>query len=359
MYKRIQHIIVLLLLLLGSMHSIAQIAMPDTVCVGVTRVYKVNDVTVPSTYTWKINGVTQASTKNDISITWNSPGIFQLTVQEYANNGCEGDIRTGNVYVNPLPVANAGPDAVVCFGNTVRLNGSGGDIYQWSPATYLSNVNIANPVAAIPFAGTYKYVLNVSSAYGCKSVKSDTVSLTVLPPVKVFAGNDTLITVNQPLQLNAIDVNNSGFINYLWSPSFGLSNTTIKNPVASYNNQLGNNGQTYIVTARTVNGCEAKDDITIKVFVASEIYVPNAFTPNGDGANDILKPILVGIKELKYFAVFNRYGQMIYKTTVHGQGWNGMVKGEMQNTGGFAWMAEAIDYKGNTITRKGMAVLIK
>jgi gliding motility-associated-like protein len=358
MYKYTQHIIVLLLLL-GSMHSIAQVAMPDTVCVGVTRVYKVNDAATPSIYTWTIDGITQASVKNDISITWNTPGVFQLTVQEHANNGCDGDIRLGTVYVNPLPVANAGPDAVVCFSTAIRLHGSGGDIYQWSPAKYLSNAAIANPVATIPFAGTYKYVLNVNSVYGCKSVKSDTVSLTVLPPVKVFAGNDTLITTNQPLQLNAVDVNNSGFINYTWSPSFGLSNAAIKNPMASYNNQLGNNGQTYIVTARTVNGCEAKDNITVKVFVAAEIYVPNAFTPNGDGTNDILKPILVGIKELKYFAVFNRYGQLVYKTTLHGQGWNGMVKGEMQNTGGFAWMAEAIDYKGNTITRKGMAVLIK
>jgi gliding motility-associated-like protein len=359
MYKWVQHITVLLLLLLGSKHSIAQIAMPDTVCVGITRVYKVNDAMVPSTYTWTIDGITQASVKNDISITWNTPGVFQLAVQEHANNGCEGDIRSGTVYVKPLPVANAGPDVVICFGNTVRLNGSGGDIYQWSPARYLSNAAIAKPVATIPFAGTYKYVLNVSSVYGCKSVKSDTVSLTVLPPVKVFAGNDTLITINQPLQLNAVDVNNSGFINYTWSPSFGLNNTTIKNPVAVYNSQLGNNGQTYIVTARTIDGCTATDDINIKVFFASEIYVPNAFTPNGDGTNDILKPILVGIKELKYFAVFNRYGQLVYKTTVHGQGWDGKYNGEMQNTSGFAWMAEGVDYKGVTITRKGMAVLIK
>jgi gliding motility-associated-like protein len=359
MYKRAKHIIVLLLLLLSSMHSIAQIAMPDTVCVGATRIYKVNDATTPSTYTWTIDGVTQTSIQNDISITWNTPGTFRLTVQEYANNGCGGDIRSGFVYVVPLPVANAGPDAVVCFGTGIRLNGSGGAAYQWSPSTYLSSSIIANPVATIPFAGTYKYILNVSSVNGCKSLKGDTVSLTVLQPVKVFAGNDTLVSINQPLQLNAIDVNNSGFINYTWSPSFGLNNTAIKNPVAVYNNQLGNNGQTYIVTARTIDGCEAKDNITIKVFVASEIYVPNAFTPNSDGTNDILKPILVGIKELKYFAVFNRYGQLVYKTTVHGQGWNGKYNGEMQNTGAFAWMAEAIDYKGNTITRKGMAVLIK
>jgi gliding motility-associated-like protein len=313
---------------------------------------------VPSTYNWKIDGVTQTSIKNDISITWNSPGIFQLTVQEHSVNGCDGDIRSGLVYVNPLPVANAGPDAIVCFGNTARLNGSGGTSYQWLPPTGLSNANTANPTVNMPFAGVYRYTLSVSNN-SCSSLKPDTVIITILPPAKVFAGNDTLVTINQPLQLNALDISNSGFINYLWSPSFALSNSSIKNPVAIYNAPLATNGITYTVTARTQNGCEAKDDITVKVFAAPEIYVPNAFTPNNDGLNDVLRPVLVGIKALKYFAVYNRYGQLIYKTAIQGQGWNGLVSGVMQNTGGFAWTAEAVDYKGNTIIRNGMAILIK
>jgi gliding motility-associated-like protein len=353
MYKLFQYIIVLLTLLCSLPQAIAQIAMPDTVCAGTSRIYKVNDATVLSTYTWKINGVTQASTKNDINIIWNTAGTFQLTVQEHSLIGCDGDIKSGLVYVNPLPVANAGPDVTICFGNTFRLNGSGGSVYQWSPSTYLSNTATANPIATFPFAGTYKYVLSVSSN-GCKSLKNDTVAVTMLPPVSVFAGNDTLITINQPLQLNAIDVNNSGFINYTWSPSFGLNNALIKDPVAILNNNI-----TYTVTAKTAEGCTAKDDIAIKVFAAPEIYVPNAFTPNKDGVNDLLRPILTGIKELKYFAVYNRYGQQIYITTVPGQGWNGLVKGEMQNTGAFVWIAEAVDYKGNILKRNGIALLVK
>jgi gliding motility-associated-like protein len=353
MYKLFQHIVVMLMLLYCGTQAVAQIAMPDTVCVGTSRTYKVNDATVASTYTWKINGITQASTKNDISITWNTAGTFQLTVQEHAINGCDGDTRLGIVYVNPLPVPNAGPDVTICFGNTVRLNGSGGSAYQWSPATYLSSTSIANPIASLPFAGTYRYILSVSDK-GCQSVSKDTVAITMRPPVTVFAGNDTLVTVNQPLQLNATDVNNSGFINYTWSPSLGLNNALIKDPLAILNNNI-----TYTVTAKTNDGCTAKDDIVIKVFAAPEIYVPNAFTPNNDGQNDVLRPILTGIRELKYFAVYNRYGQEIYRTTVHGQGWNGLVKGIMQNTGAFVWIAEAVDYKGNTLKREGMAVLIK
>lgn len=118
-----------MLLLLSNRQTIAQIAMPDTVCIGTNRIYKVNDATTPLTYTWKIDGITQSATRNEMNITWNIAGTFLLTVQEHANNGCDGDIRSGLVYVIPLPVANAGPDAVVCFENTARLNGSGGAFY--------------------------------------------------------------------------------------------------------------------------------------------------------------------------------------------------------------------------------------
>ncbi len=359
MKKRVQHIIVLMVMLLGIRQTFAQIAMPDTVCVGTNRIYKVNAATTPSTYTWKIDGITQSSTSNEINITWNIAGTFLLTVQEHANNGCDGDIRSGLVNVIAPPVPNAGPDAVICFENTARLNGSGGAFYQWSPSTYLSNSAIANPLIISPPQGRLTYFLNVINASGCKSVISDTVVITILPPVKVFAGNDTSIAVNQTFQLNAVDVNNSGFINYLWSPPSGLNNNSIKNPVALFSNTIGNNGITYKLTARTINGCLATDDINIKVFALADIYVPNAFTPNKDGLNDVLRPILVGIKELKHFAVYNRYGQQVYITTVPGKGWDGTVKGEMQNTGAFAWTAEAIDYKGNLIKKKGMAVLIK
>jgi gliding motility-associated-like protein len=359
MFKQFHYIIVSAAFLMCFSKVMAQIAMPDTVCIGTNRVYKVNDATRLSTYTWRIEGIIQTSTKNDISVTWNTAGTFLLTVQEHSQNGCDGYIRSGLVHVIPLPVANAGPDALVCFENTSRLNGSGGAFYQWSPSTYLSNAAIANPTIISLPQGVLTYFLNVTNANGCKSIKSDTVVLTILPPVKVFAGNDTSIAVNQPLQLNAVDVNNSGFVNYLWSPSPGLNNSSIKNPVALFNSTIGNNGITYKLTARTINGCQATDDINIKVFVQADIYVPNAFTPNKDGLNDVLRPVLVGIKELKYFAVYNRYGQQVYITTVPGKGWDGTVKGEMQNTGAFAWTAEAIDYKGNVIKKNGMAILIK
>jgi len=178
------------------------------------------------------------------------------------------------VFVNPAPAANAGNDITVCFGKNAQLAGSGGLVYKWSPPTYLSNSKIPNPVLISPPEGTLEYTLNVTVLNGCTSLKDDTVTIAILPPLKVFAGNDTSIIANQPLQLNGIDIDNSGFINYTWSPSSGLNNPLIKDPIAILNNDTR-----YVLTARTTDGCEASDDINIKVFEKAEVYVPSAFTP--------------------------------------------------------------------------------
>jgi gliding motility-associated-like protein len=331
----------------------AQLPMPDSVCVGSTKRYHVNDATVPSTYVWKINGITQTSTSYEIFVTWNTIGVYTITVQEENVSGCKGQIEQGVVYVLPIPIANAGPDATYCFEATPRLNGSGGGSYEWSPATNLSNPKIANPFVNSPVAGTFIYSLSVKNALGCKSIISDTVKITILPKARIFAGNDTMIAMNQPLQLDATDIDNLGFVDYTWSLSFGLDDATKRNPVA-----IIDRDRIYTVTGTTVNGCKATDDINIKVFTKADIYVPTAFTPNGDGNNDVLRPVLVGIKELKHFTVYNRYGEIVYKTSTQKAGWNGYINGKMQNIGSYVWVAEAIDYKGNVLFRKGMATLI-
>jgi gliding motility-associated-like protein len=353
MINRLRYMIVLVMLL-SITPAIAQIAMPDTVCIGTSRIYTVNDATVPSTYTWKVDGIAQTSTTHQLSITWNIPGVFLVTVQEHPQNGCDGDIRSGLVHVNPPPVANAGPDVTVCYGKPVQLNGSGGTQYQWLPATYLSSTTISNPVAVLPVAGTYTYSLIVSNGTGCKSVKDDSVRITILPQLKVFAGNDTSIALGQSLTLHAVDLNNNGFINYLWSPPGGLSNPGIPNPVTTPNRDV-----TYTVKATTPAGCDATASINIKVFASADIYVPTAFTPNGDGLNDFLRPIPVGIVQFKYFSVFNRYGQMVYTTTNPAKGWDGNLSGAKQNVGTYVWMVEGVDFNGRVIKKQGYAVLIR
>lgn len=353
MYKKTLLIIVLLMMLFSLSKVIAQNAMPDTVCVGMNRVYKVAGSSPLSTYTWTIDGITQSISNNEMNVTWDRIGIFLVTVQEHSPDSCDGDLRSGLVYVEPKAKANAGSDMVVCFGNTVQLSGSGGTTYLWSPSTYLSDADIANPVASIPAAGIYNYVLSVSNTSICHLPSSDTVLITILSQPKVFAGHDTTMGPGQSLQLQASDISNSGFISFTWSPSLGLNDWGAQNPLAA----TTDNDVTYWVTAVTSEGCKAKDAIAIKISHSAEIYVPSAFAP--DGRNNLLHAIPFGIRDFKYFAIYNRYGQLVFKTNNPSEGWDGKYKGVPQNSAGFVWMAEGISFNGKIITKKGNVVLVR
>ena len=89
------------------------------------------------------------------------------------------------------------------------------------------------------------------------------------------------------------------------------------------------------------------------------IFIPDAFTPNGDGLNDVVRPIAVGIQKINYFSIFNRWGQLVFKTTVNGYGWDGRIKGLVQGTNVFVWMVSAIDYTGKSLFLKGTVTLIR
>lgn len=257
------------------------------------------------------------------------------------------------VFVKPAPIANAGPDQTICYGQNTRLNGSGGTAYYWSPSGNLDNARIASPTAR-QLNGSIYYYLHVSDANGCNSLKRDTVHITVTRPAIVFAGRDTVLAMGQPLTLFATDVNNIGFIQYNWSPSYGLNDATIQNPTAILDRDV-----TYILTARNSIGCIATDDLKVKVYKGPEIYVPNAFTPNGDGLNDLLKAIPVGIKVFRYFRLYDRWGNLVFSTTDPVHGWEGKIKGTTQSTGTYVWMAEGVDYKGNIIQRKGTVTIVR
>lgn len=359
MKKYVKHIVVLLFLLCSFLYDEAQVSMPDTVCVGTIRTYSVNTAGGSSTYEWKVNGVVQTQTGHLIIINWPATGIYQLTVQERNIFGCLGDIRSGTITVLPAPQPHAGPDITVCYGDIATLTGSGGITYNWSPPVYLSNPSISNPAVHLPAAGTFNYYLTVSTNNGCTSTLKDTVAVTMLPPLHVFAGNDTSVSVNQLLQLNAIDIDHAGIVDYNWSPPVYLNNNTIQNPTALFPNLIGDNGITYILTAHDALGCMATDNIVIHVFARSDVYMPNAFSPNVDGLNDLARPVLIGIKELKYFTIFNRYGQQVFTTTTQKAGWNGTLNGELQPMGNYVWILQAVDYKGNIITKKGNIVLVR
>jgi len=261
--------------------------------------------------------------------------------------GCS---KTATIQVRtvPYPGAFAGNDVTICYEDTAQLSAHiQGASFTWSPGSTLIDANTLTPLA-MPLRTTH-YILTVVDNIGCPKPGRDTVTVNVRPPVLAFAGRDTAVVVNQPLQLNA-----TGGDVYEWSPGTGLNFTNIANPVA----HLFEN-QTYSVRVATIENCFAYDTINIKVFTSKpDIFVPNAFTP-GQVTNAVFRPIPVGIARFDFFRVYNRYGQLVFSSNNPSQGWDGRIGGQDQATNTFVWMTRGVDFLGNIIFKKGTVVLIR
>ncbi|MDP4253784.1 MAG: gliding motility-associated C-terminal domain-containing protein [Bacteroidota bacterium] len=281
-----------------------------------------------------------------------SPGVSTRYTITATRGVCRAAASV-NVSVNAAPVADPGKDTIICFGKSVQLHGSGGLTYQWFPSTNLDDPRIADPTVNQP-STSIAYLLQVTGANGCQSLGNAAVRVTVTPPARVFAGNDTSVVIDQPLQLHASDINGSGFTQYQWSPAAGLNDANSQNPVVTVTTNM-----TYTVTAATPEGCKGQDSVRLKVFSVTDIYVPNAFSPNGDGHNDILKAIPAGIRDFKYFAVFTRWGQKVFQSATPDKGWDGTVNGRLQPPGTYIWTAAGIDYLGHAVQRNGTVILVR
>jgi gliding motility-associated-like protein len=322
-------------------------ARPDTT-ICLTDGVQLGAVTDGLQFQW-----TPAATLNNPAIV--NPIATPITTTVYRLSARIGSCSaTDDVKVTtvPYPYSNAGNDTTICYNTAAQLNGSyTGISFSWSPVNHLNNPNIINPIATP--VRTTPYVLTIYDTIGCPKPGRDTVIVTVLPKVKAFAGRDTSVVVGQELQFNG-----SGGVSYVWSPPTGLSNLLISNPIGIYSSEIDSVRYKLVVTDQA--GCADSAFILVKVFKTNPyIFVPSAFTPNDDGLNDVIRPIAVGIKQIKYFSIYNRWGQMVFTTTMNGKGWDGKIAGKPQNSGVFVWMVSAIDYIGKSIYLKGTVTLIR
>ena len=260
------------------------------------------------------------------------------------------------VTVNPAPIPNAGADIFICYGQSATLNGSGGTVYRWSPATYLNDATLPNAVST-PDRNIY-YVLSVlSDANGCAALVTDTVVIDVTPPiqVKTFPA-DTIGYPGDQFQLLAVP-NDPDATQYVWTPSIGLSNAGVASPTVTIG-AIGADVR-YKVVASTVAGCKGEAYVNVRVYKGPDIYVPTGFTPNGDGKNDTFTPFPVGMKSYNYFRVFNRWGQLVFQTRALNDGWDGTIGGQLQPEGVYVWMIEGLTKDDRLVTKKGTVMLIK
>jgi gliding motility-associated-like protein len=282
------------------------------------------------------------------------PRVRPLVNTQYnvvANLGkCEAK-DSMQVVVAPYPLAAAGQDQIICYGTRVQLSATiTGSSFTWSPTSSLVNENTLRPTAGP--TRTTAYILTATNTAGCLKPKSDTIVVTVIPLITAYAGRDTTIAAGQPLQLEA-----SGGVSYVWTPTTGLSNPNIYNPIATLDDKV----DSVIYTVRVSEGnCFADDQVIVRVFkTGADILVPSGFTPNGDGRNDDVKPFTIGISQLTYFSIYNRWGQLIFTTSQMGKPWDGNFNGVKQPPGTYVYQAQGIDFAGNSIYRKGTIVLIR
>jgi gliding motility-associated-like protein len=298
-------------------------------------------------------GLSNSNIKNPLATVTNNSITY--TVNASLGSCLAADAIT--ITTQPYPVLNAGADTVICFGQGATLRGSSNaTLLQWQPSGRVANSTSA--VTATSITSTQSFILTARFNSGCTKPVSDTVLVSVIPKITVSAGNDTTLVVGQSLALNGV----TNATNYNWSPLTGLNTQIGINPVLTVSPDMvssSSNLLKYTLTASVNQGCSASDEIIIRIFNKPSIYVPTGFTPNSDGLNDVIRPVLAGIKFFDYFRVYNRYGQLVFETTTPGKGWNGTINGQPQASGTYVYECRATDYTGQKTITKGNFVLIR
>ena len=322
-------------------------AMPDTtICAGDTlRLYANTD---GLRYLWGPSGT--VANPDKLQTVAQPTTSTSYTIQAFIGKCSASD--EVDVRLVPYPLANAGADTVICFNTTALLQGThNGSSFFWSPAATLNSAGSLITVARPQVTTTY--VLTSFDTQGCPKPGRDTVVVAVNPEVRAFAGRDTAVVAGQPLQFSA-----TGGEGYSWSPPTGLSNTGIHNPIGTYDGSL--DSVRYLVTVSDAAGCTDDATMVVRIFKTEpKVFVPTAFTPNNDGRNDVVRPLAVGLSQLQYFRIFNRWGQLVFETTQNGKGWDGKIRGIEQGSQTFVWIVKGQDFTGKTVFDKGTVTLIR
>ncbi|MEO6669725.1 MAG: T9SS type B sorting domain-containing protein [Ferruginibacter sp.] len=269
-------------------------------------------------------------------------GIINYYVSQ-VDGACEGPRALITVTVNSKPALGPDKPIKICFGQSANIS----TLYNTIGLAASWNID-QQPVpdsSGVAVAGIYQLI--VQNNFGC----SDTalVNVGINPPVIANAGNDGDAEYNIPYQLTG-----SGGGNYQWTPSGVLNNPFIGNPLAVLTQST-----TFVLLVKDDIGCFDLDTVMIRVLKGPTFYVPSAFTPNGDGLNDVFKPTPIGIASLEFFRVYNRYGELVYETHDIGKGWDGTYRGVRQNMGNYVWSLKGTDRLGDAKVMRGNVVLIR
>lgn len=306
-----------------------------------------------TSYQWQVNSSLSCLNCNNPIATPDSTVLYHVVGTD--NNGCQA-ADSVLVKVKQRFTMNADPGNTICVGQAVQLRANGAENYTWIPARFLNNNTIANPVSRPDTTTIYTVI-----GYDSLNCFHDTsyVTLTVFPIPKVNIIEDKInLIVGNGVALHSTA--SPDVINWRWSPDVALNCTNCPNPVASPKND-----QTYQLLVTNAGGCEARDKVDIFVICSGDnIYVPNTFSPNGDGMNDLFYPRGKGVFSVRSMQVFNRWGEVVYEKTNFNTndasaGWNGTYKGKILTPDVYVYTIEVVCENNAIMTLKGNVTLLK
>ena len=298
-----------------------------------------------ATYTWTGPGIAPTN-KNPLVINNAAPandGIY--TVAAVSDSGCTGPPVSVMVKVIPKVVAAVKDTSVVlCAGESTQLLASGGLYYKWTPATGLNNDTIPNPIATP--SQTTKYTVGVGNGGCTDSSKSVTVVVNQYPLAD--AGKEIFLFEGESTRLDGT-IKGDNIVNYYWTPATFLSDPTALNPIATPLENI-----TYTLTAIS-GGCgTSTSSVYIRVF--QKITIPNTFSPNNDGINDVWDIKSLNTYPESVTQVFDRYGRQVFQSTGYGTPWNGTYNGSVLPVGTYYYI---IDLKIGTPKLSGWVLLVR
>jgi gliding motility-associated-like protein len=248
------------------------------------------------------------------------------------------------------------PGDTICLGESVQLLASGNQVYSWQPSTGLTDPNSPSPHAS-PSMSTL-YTVSATDSAHC-FVDTASVFIKVFPIPTVEAGPDQTIEVGSAgVQLHA--TGSADVISWKWSPSPGLSCIDCPDP-----NAAPKQTTEYVVEVRNEGDCLAKDHLTIYVVCnQGTLFIPNTFSPNGDGMNDRFYPRGKGVFMVKSLRVFNRWGELVFErlnfnANDASAGWDGKYKGKTLSPDVFVYVCEIVCDNNQLLSYKGDVTLLQ
>ncbi|MEO6490424.1 MAG: PKD domain-containing protein [Ferruginibacter sp.] len=279
---------------------------------------------------------------------------LQLTVQGTSSFGCIGYDSILLKVIRPF-IMLVDPGDTLCVGRSTGLTALQANSYLWSPSAGLDRTDIAAPTATPTVTTNYRVI--GYDAYNCFT-DTGYVLVTVGPKPLVNIGNDISASTGSVVTLHA-NTQNGPIINYSWSPATNLSCTDCETPVAVVKNNIE-----YAITVTNIFGCQATDILRINVFCQSgQVFIPNSFTPDGDGLNDIFMIRGKGIT-VKSFRIFNRWGELVFEKKNFNPNdpafaWDGKVRGKAATPDVFVYTADVVCDNNVVYTYKGNTTILK